>query len=193
MIVLKNKSLCFVCIPKNGTHTIYEHLEHYRGRRIGKYHEYNEKMIPRKLFIKRFYTVMVWRSPVDRAISLYSDIVLREKQNKRKVKNDSSIKIHEYISKNCPEFSVFVDFLCNEDSKVSEYLFKNQHWWYKRINPDLIIDIKDVNKYLENITGHAPLIKHTSKNLVKDIEIEDDDISKIEKIWAPHDHSFKPS
>ena len=70
MIALDKYRTCFVCVPKNGTHTIYNHLSDHGGRRVGRYHEFRWWKIPRYSFaLKRYKTVMVWRDPADRAVS----------------------------------------------------------------------------------------------------------------------------
>lgn len=190
MIVLDKNKLCFVCIPKNGTHTIYSLLTNCGGRRIGEYHEHKKRKIPKRYFVQRYRTVMVWRDPVERAISLYSDIVLREKQEKRKVTHPDSIKIHEYIYKNYSQFSEFINYLCTENDEISEYLFKNQNWWFERIKPDEIIVIDKLNEFLEEQTGLKPTIQHSSNSLMRDFHIMDDDITKIKEIWAPDDYRY---
>ena len=65
MIALDAQKICFVCVPKNGTHTLYGHLKNFGGRRVGRYHEFNGKLIPRyRLGLKRYKTIMIWRDPV---------------------------------------------------------------------------------------------------------------------------------
>lgn len=189
MISFDDKKICFVCVPKNGTHTIYKHLLAYGGRRVGKYHEFRGRKIPRySLVLKRYKTVMIWRDPVDRALSLYKDIVLREHQQKRKVVSDESIKIHQSIAEMCHDFSEFVNYLCEDDDTISRYLFKNQEWWLKKTRPDIVINIKDLNSYLYELTGEYPSIEHQSVDLdVEFVTITDQDRSDILYKWAKND------
>ncbi|UTW05544.1 sulfotransferase family 2 domain-containing protein (plasmid) [Amphritea atlantica] len=189
MIVLDENKICFVSVPKNGTHTVYNHLERRSGRRVGKYHEFRWWKIPRYLFaLKRYKTVMVWRDPVDRAVSLYKDIVLREHQEKRKVVSRESQEIHHKIAEMCDSFSEFVDYLCEDDESVSNYLFKSQEWWVKKTSPDLIIKIENLNSYLYELTGEYPSIEHQSIDLdTSSIVITDKDRFGILNKWAKND------
>lgn len=194
MIALDQEKLCFVCVPKNGTHTIYNHLLIYNGRRVGKYHEFRWRKIPRGSFgFKRYKTVMVWRDPVDRAVSLYKDIVLREYQNKRKVVNKNSQIIHKAIAERCSGLSEFVDYLCEDDETVSNYLFKSQAWWFKKVRPDLIIKIENLDLYLHDLTGKSPSVEHKSADLnVESLILYDQDRRNILDIWARNDSDFEP-
>ncbi|MBR9867596.1 MAG: sulfotransferase family 2 domain-containing protein [Oceanospirillales bacterium] len=193
MIVLDKDKTCFVCVPKNGTHTIYNHLSAHRGRRVGKYHEFRRIKIPRGFFlIKRYRTVMVWRDPIDRAASLYKDIVLREHQKKRKVLNKDSQEIHQKVAAMCHCFSDFVDYLCRDDESVSNYLFKSQSWWFEKIKPDLVVKIEDLNSYLYELTGEYPSIEHQSVDLdTRTVIITDQDRFNILNKWAKNDSRFE--
>lgn len=193
MIALDKYRTCFVCVPKNGTHTIYNHLSDHGGRRVGRYHEFRWWKIPRYSFaLKRYKTVMVWRDPADRAVSLYKDIVLREQQEKRKVVSKESQTIHKMIAGMCDNFSGFVDYLCEDDESVSNYLFKSQSWWFKKIKPGLVIKIEDLNEYLYELTGEYPSIEHQSIDLdTRSVIITDQDRWNILNKWAQNDSGFE--
>ncbi len=195
MIVLDDKKICFVCPPKNGTHTIYNHLKNHGGRRIGEYHDYRWWKIPRKnLGFTRYQTIIVWREPIDRALSLFKDIVLREQQSKRKVVSQESITIHEEIARKCTNFRSFVDYICNENSEISNYLFKPQSWWYQKVQPDQIINLTDLNAYLEELTGLPPTIEHTSSDIdTTALQITPLDQELIDSAWAKNDFTIKPN
>jgi len=119
MIYIQTKKLCFICPPKNGTHTLYHHLTATGGQRIGEYHEYRSECAPAGSKV-----AMLWCDPVDRAVSLYKDIVIREQEGKRKVKQADSIALIEHILARAPTFDAFIDFLIDESHHPSPYLLK---------------------------------------------------------------------
>lgn len=187
MIVLDSKKICFVCTPKNGTHTLYGHLGRHGGRRIGGYHEHNRKLIPRSLLGRRYKTFLVWREPEERAVSLFKDIVIRENEDQRVVKDSRSIKRAELITRLCPTFDKFIDLITYCDLFSSDFLFKNQTWWYRQVRPSEIVKLSDLDDLLREITGEVPERLHTSRRLASAIEVNTRCRRTIREDWARDD------
>jgi hypothetical protein len=192
MIVLDAQKICFVCVPKNGTHTLYGHLQNFGGRRIGRYHEFNDKLIPRyRLGLKRYKTIMIWRDPVERAISLFKDIVVREQEQQRLVNHPDSILRHELIASLCPDFSKFSDFLCYSSNFCEDYLFKNQSWWAEQCNPAQVINIEVLSDFLFDITGSRPEKMHSTSSLNTSVTPSAAEEDVIKKVWAFEDYRLQ--
>ncbi|WP_297823026.1 sulfotransferase family 2 domain-containing protein [uncultured Paraglaciecola sp.] len=191
MIVLDSQKVCFICAPKNGTHTLYGHLGKFGGRRIGMYHESDKRLIPRsKLSFKRYKTYLVWREPVERAVSLYKDIVVREQEKQRVVKHPDSILRHQMIASLCPDFSKFVDFLTYSNKFNDDYLFKNQTWWNAMVEPTSIVPLADLNELVADLTGQVPQKLHSTESLKTQVVPDEDAIQKIRLNWALNDYAL---
>ena len=166
MIYLPTKELCFICPPKNGTHTLYHNLTLIGGQRIGEYHEYRSEYIPVGSKI-----AMVWRDPVERAVSLYRDIVIREQEGKRKVKQADSIALIENIVARSPTFDAFIELLIDESHHPSPYLLKPQSWWLARFEPGAVFRLSKLDEMLFEITGRQPEKKHTCSDHLATVSV----------------------
>jgi hypothetical protein len=134
---------------------------------------------------------MIWRNPVDRAISLYKDIVCREEENKRVVQHPESIALHEYIHKNSPNFDSFVKLLINEKKHPSPYLLKPQKWWLSRFRPNFIYQIKDLNRLINSLTGIEPEKQHVTSDIESEITVTPRQKAILMEVWdSPKPNKF---
>lgn len=158
--VIVRGGVCFVCPPKNGTHSLYK-----RGvRRIGRYHESDPALVPDGCKV-----AMVYRDPLDRALSFFKDIVLRKE---KVVRSRESLEFHARIARLCPTFSDFTEYLVDQD----EVYFRNQFWWFERFNPSILIPISELSSYVG-------VVEHSTHDVV---DVTSGDRERVLR-WAPRD------
>lgn len=178
MIINKQKQIAIICPPKNGTHTIYKALDgKYGWSRAGFYHEYKAKKL------HGFTYLMPYRDPVDRAVSLYKDIVGRELARSRRVQSADSIDLHQKITTLAPTFEEFVQLLLLPWRHPSDYLLMPQIWWLDMMEPDKVVPLRDMDKFLKACGAEEVTREHTTDDV--ESVVLTDELKLAIKYWDP--------
>lgn len=77
MVILHDKKLIFVSVPKSGTHTFFRLLtEKFGGERIER--PYHKRNVPPELTVQGYKVFSACRNPYDRAVSVWYHVTQRD-------------------------------------------------------------------------------------------------------------------